>query len=160
MSNQANAKPEINLSIVNTNGKRVSRFPPGTFTGRKNTNKTLESRHWGNTPFFTNAKATSMLERGWVRSRGQLKPSQRGLFVDKDGSEEEVDIMDIKYKPFPRRGRIFTFADNSGIMFDKDENDRFEQWDFYYSTKPVPFTPRKGGKKTRKSRKRKTRRKA
>ena len=158
MSNPENARPEINLSLVNTNGKRVSRFPPGTFSGRNGT--TLESRQWGNTPFFTNAKPASMLERGWVRVRGQIKISQQGLFVDKDGSEEEVELVDIAYRAFPGRGRIFTFMDKSGKTFDIGDTNRFEEWDFYSPTKPVPFTPRKGGKKTRKSKKRKTRRKA
>ena len=158
MSIPDNVRPEINLSLVNTNGRRVSRFPPGTFTRRNHT--TLESRQWGNTPFFTNAKPASMLERGWLRARGQLKISQRGLFVDKDGSEEEVELVDIEHRAFPARGRIFTFMDKSGKTFDIGDTNRFEEWDFYYPTKPVPFTPRKGGKKTRKSKKTKTRRKA
>jgi hypothetical protein len=159
MSNPGNAKPEINLSLVNTNGKRVPKFPAGTFSQRNHTT-TLESKYWGNTPFFTNAKPASMLERGWVREMGQLKISQKGLFVDKDGSEEEVQLLLINYKKSPERGRIFTFLDKEGHTFDKDDTNRFEEWDFYSPTKPVPFTPRKGGKKTRKSKKRNTRRKA
>lgn len=157
MSN-VNLRPEINLNVVNTNARRVTEFPEGTFSKRSGT--ALPSRQWGYTPFFTNAKGASMLERGWVRAIGQLKPRERGLFVDKDGSEEEVQVLLINYKKYPERGRIFTFVDKDGKLFDKGDEDRFERWDFYYPTEPVKFVPRKGGKKTRKIKKRNTRRKA
>jgi hypothetical protein len=80
-------KPELNESLMNKKKYRRKVFPNGTF--EYNNRNTLISRHWGNTPFFTNAKPTAMLERGWVRSSDFLGPGQKGLYTEKDGEEIE-----------------------------------------------------------------------
>jgi hypothetical protein len=148
-----NAKPRLNETLLNRRSNRRPRVANGVFTRRNNRN-TLESKQWGNTPFFTNAKTASMLERGWVRSRGELRVGQKGLYTVNDGPEAEVEVVEVANKAYPRRGKIYTFEYKSELVEADDEN-RYEEWDFYNATRARPFVPRRRG-----GRKRNTRRKA
>jgi hypothetical protein len=145
-----NLKPILNEKLLNIASNRRG-FPNGIFSKRNNRN-TLNSKQWGNTPFFTNAKPTSMLERGLLRSRGKLKSGQKGLLTQKDGPEFKVEVAEVSHKAYPKTGYIYSFIGDNNTMIKLNDNDRFEEWDFYYYTKPVPFVPKKGGKKTRRLR--------
>jgi hypothetical protein len=155
-----NVKPTLNKTLMKKRVYRRPVFLHGTF--RKNNRNTLESREWGNTPFFTNAKPTSMLERGWIRSRSSLKYGQKGLYTVKDGPEVEVTVVSRGqvYNGNRKNSKLYyVFLDTSGNNIHASEGDRYEEWDFYTATRPVPFVRRRGG--TRKHKKRKTmRRKA
>jgi hypothetical protein len=143
-------KPTLNEKSMNKKVYRRSVFPHGTF--RKNNRNTLESKEWGNTPFFTNAKPTSMLERGWIRSRNSLKPGQKGLYTVKDGPEVEVTVVSRGqvYNGNRRNSKLYyIFLDSNGNNINASEKDRYEEWDFYTATRPVPFVRRRGGRKTR-----------
>jgi hypothetical protein len=142
-------KPTLNENLMNQRVRRRYIFPHGTFTRRNNRN-TLESRVWGNSPFFTNAKSSSMLERGWVRSTDKLETDQRGLLTQKDGPEVEVRLVMVK--PLVR-GNKYKFITGDNTIIVKEDTDRFEEWDFYYRTTPKPFVARGGAKKTRVRRK-------
>ena len=146
-----NLKPTLNETLMNKRSSIRKKFPNGTFSRRNNRN-TLNSRQWGNTPFFTNAKPASMLERGWVRSVHRLKLGLKGLYTEKDGPEIEVEVINVTDKPRARRGCIYSFKNSSGGLISADDDNRFEEWDFYTATNPVPFVPKKGGKKTRRLR--------
>ena len=149
---EVNLRPTLNESLMNTRLKRRLRVPNGVFS-RKNNRNTLESRQWGNTPFFTNAKPTSMLEKGWVRSREKLKAGEKGLLTYNDGPQFDVEVVNRKLKVVKSvTWNIYSFKNNDGKVFDLDDRDRFEGWDFYTPTNPVPFVPKKGGKKTRRLR--------
>ena len=144
-----NMKPTINEKLMNKRSNMRKKFPNGTFSRRNNRN-TLNSRQWGNTPFFTNAKPASMLERGWVRSSDNLLLGQTGLLTLKDGPEFNVKIVKKQLKLIAGTARfIYSFETNDKKVIDLDSRDRHEEWDFYTATNPVPFVPRKGGRKTR-----------
>ena len=154
-----NVKPILNKTLMKKRVYRKKIFPNGTF--EKNNRNALPSRQLGNTPFFTNAKPASMLERGWIRSMDSLRVGQKGLYTIKDGPEIEVSVISRgeKYNGTAKNGVLqYVFLDTNGNNIDASEGDRYEEWDFYTATNPVPFVPRKGG--TRKHKKRKTRRKA
>lgn len=152
-----NLRPELNEKLLNRRVKRELPFPPGTFSNNSHRSP-LMSRRWGRPPFFTNAKPASMLERGLKRNKEALVPGQKGILTTNDGPEEEVQVVSVSRKQSPKKVNVYTFMNSSGEIFDKDDLDRFEEWDFYTVVEPKPFVPRKGGAK-RKS-KRKTRRKA
>jgi hypothetical protein len=144
-----NLKPTINKKLMRLTSTRRRGFPNGTFSKRNNRN-TLNSRQWGNTPFFTNAKPASMLERGWVRSRDNLHLGHKGLLTLKDGPEFHVKIVKKQLKLIEGTVRfIYSFETNDKKVIDLDSKDRHEDWDFYTATNPVAFVPRKGGRKTR-----------
>jgi hypothetical protein len=129
----------------------------------------LVSRIWGRPPFFRNAKPAAMLERGWIQPREYLVSGQKGLYTEKDGDEVEATVKS-RVRAVSKRidydGQWeYTLQTENGNFIKANEGDRYEAWDFYTATTPVPFVPRKGGSKKRKSRKhrskkRKTRRKA
>lgn len=147
-----NLKPTLNKNLINMKSNRQEGFPNGTFS-KRNTRTTLNSRTWGKPPFFTNAKPASMLERGWIKSRGYIRSNKPGLYTVKDGPEFEVKVLDAVDTDFGRyHGMMYTFETKSGETFKSGDNTRNEEWDFYYPTKAVPFSPRKGGTK-RKNRK-------
>jgi hypothetical protein len=152
-------KPELNERLIERKTYRGKIFPNGIF--KKNNRNTLNSKQWGNTPFFANAKPVAMLERGWKRSSDFLRPGQKGLYTEKDGDELEVTVMS-RGQNFANNGNYaelkYTLRTKNGNTIKASEEDRYEEWDFYTATKPVPFVPRKGG--TYKNKKRKTRRKA
>jgi hypothetical protein len=150
-----NVKPTLNETLMNSKGAKRLIFPAGTF--RPNMRTKVKSRRWGNTPFFTNAKPASMLEKGWIRSRSSLRPGQKGLYTVKDGPEIEVTLVTRgqKYNGNARNAVLhYMFLDSNGNNIDASERDRYEEWDFYTATNPVAFVPKKGG--TRKYKKRKT----
>jgi len=141
-------KPTINLGkIRNGNWNPPLSVPQGTFTNDPS-RLTLESKHYGDPPFFTNAKKASMLERGWVRAN-MIYPGQTGLYTMDDGPEAEV-IVQGSDDP-----RLYKFIADDGTVIRPVKQQRYGTWDFYSKTTPVPFVPRKGGKK-RTQRKRKT----
>ena len=147
-----NLKPTMNEKLMNTKSNRRRGFPNGIFSRRNNRN-TMNSRQWGNTPFFTNAKPTSMLEKGWVRSRDKLKVGEKGLLTYNDGPQFDVEVVNKKLKIFKSvPWAIYSFKNNNDEVFELDDRDRFEEWDFYTATNPVAFVPKKGGKKTRRLR--------
>ena len=142
-------RPRINLNTISPRNRRPLPDFPVNFT---NTDRSpLNSKHWGNTPFFTNAKAASMLEKGWLRSMLPLQIGEKGLYTMKDGPNIEVTVDDVILRP-QKRAR-YIFIDSSGQEIEAVERDRFEEWDFYTSTTPVPFVPVKktGGTKKRKT---------
>jgi len=149
-----NVKPTLNEKLINTKSNRKKGFPNGIFS-KKNRRNLLVSREWGKPPFFTNAKPTSMLERGWIKSRGYIQPNKIGLYTLKDGPEFEVKVIkavDTEFGDYI--GMMYTFQGKSGEIFKAGDNNRNEVWDFYYPTNATPFVPRKGGtkRKTRKMR--------
>jgi hypothetical protein len=146
-----NLKPEINLRLVEQNGRRGRRV---VFNGNSRT--PISSKGWGNAPFFTNAKPARMLERGWVRAIDKLTPGEKGLYTEKDGPESEVEVVEVINN---KKLHSYTLKNKAGNLFNANNSDRFEEWDFYYPTAPKPFIPRRGGTR-RKSKSRKTRRKA
>jgi hypothetical protein len=146
-----NAKPEINLRLVEQNGRRL---PAVIFN--QNSRRPVSSKQWGDTPFFTNAKPASMLERGWVRAIDKLTPGEKGLYAAKDGLESEVQVVEVINN---KRLHSYTLQKKNGDFINANNSGRFEYWDFYYPTAPKPFIPRRGGTR-RKSKNRKTRRKA
>ena len=147
-----NLKPTLNKNLLKRRSGKSYVAPNGTFSKRNNRN-TLESRQWGNTPFFTNAKPASMLEKGWIRSRDNLYLGNKGLLTQMGGPEYEVKIVKKKLKVIEGTARfIYSFENNDNKIIDLDSKDRFEGWDFYTPTNPVPFVPKKGGKKTRRLR--------
>ena len=80
---------DINLGLVNQ--KRNTGFvPPEGVFNTKGERTTINS---SNHSFFPNAKAASMLERGWVRTPF-MKKGDRGLIVLKDGPEMEVEVIE------------------------------------------------------------------
>lgn len=142
-------KPTINIPENNDSYSRPRlAVPPGTFTNNPK-RRPLTSRQFGNAPFFINAKPASMLERGWIRADSDpILPGTKGLYTIKDGPEFEVTVEE------PDKKKMYKFkADEDGTVIRPVIDDRYEDWDFYVKTKPVPFVPRKGGRKSRKARK-------
>ena len=149
-----NLRPEINLNLVESGEKREP-FRHPAIIGNRRKRPTLESRVWGNAPFFSNAKPTSMKERGWRRSEmDTLQPGKKGLLVENDGPEIEVTVLQ-NYD----ENHMYKFVDASGKIYDKYYSGRYDEWDFYIPIPAAPFKPmRRGGyKKTRKSKNRSTR---
>ena len=142
-------KPTINIPGNNDGYSRPRlAVPPGTFTNNTR-RRPLTSKQFGNAPFFMNAKPASMLERGWIRANpGPILPGTKGLYTIKDGTEFEVTVEE------PDKKKMYRFkADEDDTVIRPVIDDRYEDWDFYIKTKPVPFVPRKGGRKSRKARK-------
>jgi len=154
-----NLKPRIHLSLVDQKIKRGPTFPVGTFSNNS-MRSPLMSRRWGKAPFFSNAKPASMLERGLKRSTQVLVPGQKGIITINDGPQEEVEVVSVTTKLLPKKVSVYTFKNSSGELFEKDDWDRFEEWDFYMVTEAKPFVPkvRKGGKKKSRKTRRKGRR--
>jgi len=140
-----NAKPKLNENLMNKTLHRRKGFPLGIF--RKNNRNTVESKYWGETPFFENAKAASMLEKGWKMSEGIIKPGENGLYIEDDGPTFEAKLDSVN-------GNTYIFKTKAGKLIKASQSNRFEDWNFYYPTKPVAFVPRKrgGSKKTRRMR--------
>lgn len=150
-----NLRPELNLNVVE-HGQRRERPKFPAIIGNLRKRPTLESKVWGDAPFFPNAKPASMKERGWRRSEmDTIQPGKKGLLVEKDGPEIEVTVLQ-NYD----ENHMYKFVDESGKVYDRYYSGRYDEWDFYIPIPAAPFKPiRRGGyKKTRKSRKeRKTR---
>jgi hypothetical protein len=142
-----NARPQLNEGLLDIRQEYPSRIPAGTFTeygGAPVNSKPF----FANPPFFSNAKAASMLERGLKRFiYSRLSPGDQGLLVENDGPSTEVKVVrnppDISgnnnytfltVNPIPQKGELI-FAPARGI---------FHEWDFYTHTAPVPFVPRAG----------------
>jgi len=154
-----NLRPEINLNALQHRRPKQA-MPNGVFT--EYNDNTLESKLWGNAPFFPNAKPASMKERGLRISESEyLEPGKKGVLIDNDGPELEVTVVEDCSK---NNNNIYKFVDASGIIHERRRNERYEGWDFYIPTPAKPFVPiprRRGGyKKTRKSRKQKKTRKS
>lgn len=148
-SNPILPKPTI---VIPGNSNRYSRprlaVPPGTFTNNPRRRR-LNSKIFGNAPFFSNALPASMLEKGWIRAEpDMIYPGTKGLYTINDGPSFEVTV-----KKSDMNNKYTFVADEDGTVIRPVIGQRYEDWDFYVKTKPVPFVPRKGGKKSRKSRK-------
>ena len=145
---------DINLSLIMERRRRGFILPESILNKMKN-RPALESRYWGNAPFFSNAKPAAMLERGWMRSLTLIK-GQRGLLTIKDGPEMQVEVMESLHWVPESENNVYTVKDLSSLeTFDLPLINRHEEWEFYIATKPVPFTPRvprsgRGGSKKRK----------
>lgn len=142
-----NLRPEINLNALHY--KRPNKaMPRGVFTGYYD--NTLESRLWGNAPFFPNAKPASMKERGLRRAESEyLEPGRKGVLIDNDGPETEVTVLEDRSK-----NNMYKFVDASGNIHERRPGERYEGWDFYVAIPAKPFVPiprrRGGNRKTRK----------
>lgn len=152
-----NAKPTLNEGLIGPTFERPPFNPPipGYF-GRYRYNP-INSKQWGNTPFFSNAKRASMLERGWVRSDfNSLIPGQKGLLKLDDGPEMLIIVTDV---PMGGKLRITVkqlgTGGNKSEPFDLFQSEQFSTWDIYLPTEAVPFIRRQeaqgegGYKKTR-----------
>jgi len=169
---------DINLGLVNQK-RNIGFVPPEGVFNNKGHRTTINS---SNQSFFPNAKAASMLERGWVRTPF-MKKGDRGLIVLKDGPEMEVEVIEgFRRIPIGKdaSGNIITVIECTVKEIGKEDGESYnfsflyirKEWDFYVRTAPVPFTPRAQGgagggskkrkvKNSRKTRKtRKMRRKA
>jgi len=161
-----NARPKINLELIKRTRKNGFVPPEGVFNNYEK-RTTLESRRWGNAPFFTNAKPAAMLERGWIRSR-EIKRGARGLLTIKDGPELEVKVIDgLHYNLLTGKGlfTVIELGSSTREPINLPLNSWHEEWDFYIPTKATPFVPRgsRGGstrKKNKTKEKRHVRRKA
>jgi len=143
-----NARPQLNEELIGQ--RRAQGFvpPPGIFTSKGSRN-TLESRQWGDPPFFINAKPASMLERGWLRAMNLLE-GERGLLTLKDGPEILVKIVKGLHGAPGTNKKIYTvkdLTDSKGEPFDLEASKRHEEWEFYIPVEAVPFVPRQGGSK-------------
>lgn len=152
-----NLKPTLNEKYMNNKLNQKVIFPNGIFRTRNNRGSAQPSRYLGETPFFRNAKPTSMLEKGWIKTKKNLPQNVSGLYTVKDGPEIQVTVVDFLEKEPPKRGRVYRFVTNDGMIISANDDNRSEEWDFYYATPPKAFVPRKGGRKTKR---RLTRRKA
>jgi hypothetical protein len=153
-------RPKINLELIKKTRKNGFVPPEGVFNNYEN-RSTLESRRWGNAPFFTNAKPAAMLERGWMRSLSLLK-GQRGLLTIKDGPELEVKVIEGLHYNLLTGKRFFTVIElgsSTREPIDLPLNSWHEEWDFYIPTKATPFVPRgsRGGSIRKRNKKSKTR---
>jgi hypothetical protein len=147
-----NAKPTINLNLLKKRRNTGFNLPEGIHADEENRN-TLESRYWGNAPFFINAKPAAMLERGWIRSN-KLKKGTEGLLTIKDGPELLVKVVEGLHGNLLTGKQVFTVLElgrSSREPFDLPVDNWHEEWDFYISTKKVPFVPKasRGGSKKR-----------
>jgi len=156
-----NLKPTLNESLMNTRSNRKVAAPKGVFT-KNNRGYVFKSREWGKPPFFKNAKSSSMLERGWIKLKGPIQPGTVGLYTSKDGPENEVTVVNGTMMEIgDYLGTMYTFETKSGVIFKSGDDDRHEEWDFYYPTTAKKFVPRgKGGKGGKRNKTRKMRRKA
>lgn len=133
-------RPTLKLNTIGVKNRRpLPGFPRGTFTNKAN-RPALNSKQWGNTPFFTNAKPASMLEEGWLRSALPLYIGEEGLYMAKGGPKIEVTVENLILNAHPQTTK-YIFLDTSGGHIEADERDRFEEWNFYTRTTPVPFVP-------------------
>jgi hypothetical protein len=156
-----NARPEINLKLIQ--GTRKKRFiPPEGVFSQKEHRPTLESRYWGNAPFFTNAKPAAMLERGYIQSLTLIR-GQRGLLTIKDGPEMQIEVVEGLHWVPESNNNVYTVKDlSSSDIFDLPLISKHEEWEFYIATRPIPFIPRvprgvRGGSTKRKNKRSKTR---
>jgi hypothetical protein len=149
-----NARPKINLELIKRTRKNGFVPPEGIFSKKEN-RSTLESRYWGNAPFFTNAKPAAMLERGYIRSLTLIR-GQRGLLTIKDGPEMQIEVVEGLHWVPESNNNVYTVKDlSSSDIFDLPLISRHEEWEFYIATKPIRFIPRilrgvRGGSKKRK----------
>ena len=138
----SNAKPQLNETLMDITHPHPSRIPPGTFTdyGRSPVNS---RRFLAPAPFFSNAKAASMLERGWMRSLTLVK-GQRGLLTIKDGPEMQIEVIEGEHLVPEFKNGVHTVKEvGSSETFDLPLISKDEEWEFYIATNPVPFTPRR-----------------
>ena len=98
--------------------------------------------------FFQNARPASRLETGLVRSVDNiLQIGQRGVLMVDDGPSTEVKLM--RNPPDLNGNNNYTFIDvirtprGYKILF-APADQRYNEWDFYTHTTPVPFVPRAG----------------
>lgn len=160
---------DINLGLVNQTRNTGFVPPEGTFSKRED-RATVNSKF--NDGFFTNAKAASMLERGWRQAELNGEPKLNdfregvaGLLTIDDGPELDVEVIEgfhgIHIPVTPTTGWTtygYTFKElgkEDSEVLELLEKHRHNKWDFYIRTAPVPFTPRaptrkRGGSKQRK----------
>ena len=174
---------DINLGLLNQTRKTGFVPPEGIFSKREHRD-TVNSRF--NDGFFTNAKAASMLERGWRQAELNGEPKlddfrkgETGLLTIDDGPELEVEVIEgfhrIHVPVTPTTGWTvygYTFKElgkEESQTLELLEKHRHSKWNFYIRTRPVPFTPlapsrKRGGSRQRNVKKgrktRKMRRKA
>ena len=146
-----NARPQLNERSMGIRVQRPSRIPAGTFS--EHFAYPVESRPYRRhppffPPFFQNAKPARMLETGLVRSLdGTLQIGQRGVLMVDDGPSTEVKLM---RNPPDLNGRNnYTFisikkSPKGYEIFYAPADQRYNEWDFYTHTTPVPFVPRPG----------------
>jgi len=148
-----NLRPEINLNALQ-HRRPAKAMPNGVFT--EYYDNTLESKMWGNAPFFPNAKPTSMRERGLRRAESEyLEPGRKGVLIDNDGPEIEVTVVEDRSK-----NNVYKFVDATGIIHERRPGERYEGWDFYVAIPAKPFVPiprRRGGNRKSRKLRRKTR---
>ena len=152
---------DMNLGLVNQTRNTGFVLPEGVFNTKGN-RPTINST---NDSFFPNAKAASMLERGWVKSLS-LKKGARGLIALKDGPEMEVEVIE-GFRGIPvgkdASGNIITDIACTVKEIGKEDSESYNfsllyigrEWNFYIRTAPVPFTPHAQGGGQRGSKKRK-----
>lgn len=93
-----------------------------------------------------------MAEKGWKRSTIHLVKGLTGLYTENDGPQVEVTVEDVILTS-PQTTK-YKLLDATGQTIQVSELDRFEDWNFYTRITPVPFVPKRGGKKRTTRRKR------
>ena len=143
-----NAKPQLNERLMGLQ-RSVGFIPPdGMLQGTMR--RTVDSRQWGDPPFFINAKPTRMLERGWKRLI-EIREGMKGLVTIDDGPSIHVTVVSVKLSH--NRIEYKMLDTDTGEKFILNSKSRYSEWDFYVRTAPVPFVPRGGSKKTRRGKK-------
>jgi len=133
--NNLKNRPTLNEKLLN---KRMYR--PRLL--QSNQGNSLTSKHYGDPPFFTNAKPAAMLERGLVRNTDELYPNDTGLYIISDGPELEVTVIKGGHLRQDGNG-VYSFLDNNtGKIFEALVDERYEKWDLYNRTKPKKFIPK------------------
>jgi len=164
---EVNARPTLNSYLITQ--RRHGRFVlPNGIHEEQDDRSTLESKEWGDPPFFTNAKRAAMLERGWIQSLTLIK-GEKGLLTEKDGLERNVEVIEGHHEIPGIRHGVYTVIEidketnkQVGNPIDLPVKTQYEEWDFYIATQPVPFVPvprgaRGGSKKRRNKKSKKTR---
>ena len=146
---EGNERPTLNLRYLNY--KRSERFslPPNSNRNEGNTRNTRKGYS-----HFKNAKAASRAENCLkLAARARLGLGTKGVLEEYDGPRIKVEVIrDIHVTPYDIEE--YTFRDENGKVFTKEERYRFSRWDFYNFIEPVPFVPkRRVERKTRKTRK-------
>jgi len=140
-------RPQINLNVINTNKKRSYSPIPHSYNAR--TTKNTRNGSFA----FNNAKEPSRAEQG-LKLIKRIRLDLPSGILHSEGIFRKVDVIQDYHRSANYRDELYTFRDENGKEYTKHLYDRFNKWDFYILTEPVPFVP----KKTRRQRKRKSRR--
>jgi hypothetical protein len=146
---EGNEKPTLNLRYLNY--KRSNKFSLPHNSNRNQGNTRNSRRGYAH---FKNAKAAARAENGLkLAVSARLGLGTRGVLEEYDGPRTKVEVIrDIHVTPYAIEE--YTFRDENGKVFTKEERDRFSTWDFYNFIEPVPFVPKgRVERKTRKARK-------